>query len=212
MCIRDSIRYFLQSQKITKLREAKERKIALARYKNQFRNENYFAAEFPTNPSELKIFFTEVKLFIEQRIRLNGNNTSFIPDIKNFLNQTEFQSTEEYIEMLALYGFFFTKDSADTAELKTHFNRARKEIPDFNLKWLNLVLRIHSGDLVLDPAADSRMSDLVDKDVNDEISELYSLLDEIHSKGYLHDDAIEGTKVFYNAHPGKSAILSLIHI
>jgi len=79
------IRYFLQGQKIPKLRQVKERKIALARYQNQFKNENYFAAEFPTNKTELKIFFSEVKLFIEQRIRLNGDNTSFIPAIKKFL-------------------------------------------------------------------------------------------------------------------------------
>ena len=200
------IRYFLQSQKILKLREAKERKIALARYQNQFKNENYFAAEFPTTLSELKIFFSEVKLFLEQRIRLNVNNKSFIPDIKKFLNHTEFQTTEEYIEMLALYGFFFSKDTSDTAELKVHFNRARKEITDFDAKWLALVLEIHSGDLVLDPAADNRMSKLVDKDIDDEISELYTLLDEIHGKGYLHDDAIEATKIFYNSHAGKSSI------
>ena len=118
----------------------------MARYQNQFRNENYFAAEFPTNPSELKIFFSEVKLFIEQRIILNGDNTSFIPDIKQFLNTTEFQTTEEYMEMLALYGFFFTKDEADKQELKTHFNRARKDITDFDSKWLDLILRIHSRD------------------------------------------------------------------
>ena len=200
------IRYFLQGQKILKLREAKERKIALARYQNQFKNENYFAAEFPTNPTELKIFFSEVKLFLEHRIRLNGNNTSFIPDIKKFLNHTEFQTTEEYIQMLSLYGFFFTKDKADTEELKVHFNRARTDIPDFDAKWLALVLEIHSGDMTLDPATDIRMSELVDKSMTDKISELYTLLDEIHSKGYLHDDAIEKTKIFYNAHAGKSAI------
>ena len=200
------IRYFLQGQKILKLREAKERKLALARYQNQFKNENYFAAEFPTTPSELNIFFSEVKLFIEQRIKLKVDNTSFIPDIKKFLNTPEFQATEEYMEMLALYGFFFTKDAADKEELKKHFNRARTDIPDFDSKWLDLVLRIHSGDLILDPAADRRMSELVDKSMPGDVSALYTLLDEIHSKGYLNDDAIEATKIFYNAHPGKSTI------
>jgi len=200
------IRYFLQGQKISKLRDSRERKIALARYQNQFRNENYFAAEFPKNTTELKIFFSEVKLFIEQRIRLNGDNTSFIPDIKEFLSNPDFQKTEEYIKMLALYGFYFPKEGTDKQELKVHFNRARKDIDDFDSKWLNLVLEIHSSDLILDPAADLRLSELVDRGIDDKISEFYTLIDEIHNKGYLHDDSIEATKVFYNSHAGKSTI------
>ena len=201
------IRYFLQGQKIPKLRQVKERKIALARYQNQFKNENYFAAEFPSNPVELKIFFSEVKLFIENRIRLNGDNSSFIPAIKNFLSTPEFQKTEEYIQMLALYGFYFTKEGTDKQELKVHFNRARREIEDFDSKWLDLVLEIHSSDnLALEPVADLRLAEIVDKGIDDKISELYTLLEEIHNKGYLHDDSIEATKVFYNAHAGKSTI------
>ena len=200
------IRYFLQGQKIPKLRQVKERKIALARYQNQFKNENYFAAEFPTNKTELKIFFSEVKLFIEQRIRLNGDNTSFIPAIKKFLETPDFQKSEEYIQMLALYGFYFTKEGTDKQELKVHFNRARREIEDFDDKWLDLVLEIHSSDLVLDPAADLRLAEIVDNGIDDKIKELYTLLEEIHNKGYLHDDSIEATKIFYNAHAGKSTI------
>ena len=56
------IRYFLQGQKNSKFRDLKERKIALARYKNQFRNENYFACDFPTNLTELKIQYSRTFL------------------------------------------------------------------------------------------------------------------------------------------------------
>ena len=69
------IRYFLQGQKNPKFRDLKERNIALARYKNQFRNENFFACDFPTNLTELKIQFSEVKLFLKQRIHLTGDNS-----------------------------------------------------------------------------------------------------------------------------------------
>ncbi|MEM6963669.1 MAG: hypothetical protein AAF573_02815 [Bacteroidota bacterium] len=200
------IRYFLQGQKIAKYRDLKERKIALARYKNQFRNENYFAATFPTNTSELKIFFSEVKLFLKSRIQLGRNNSSFIPDIKAFLNNPEFQDTDEYIEMLAYYGFFFEKSPEDNAELATHFNRSRTSIEDFESKWLELVLEIHSGDLNLDNLADMRLSSIVDRSIEDKVTAFYNLTDEIHTKTYLNEETIEATKVFYNIYPGKSTI------
>ena len=108
--------------------------------------------------------------------------------------------------MLSLYGFYFPKEGTDKQELKVHFNRARREIDDFDAKWLNLVLEIHSSDLILDPAADLRLTEIVDKGIDDKITEFYTLIDEIHNKGYLHDDSIEATKVFYNSHAGKSTI------
>lgn len=200
------IRYFLQGQKIPKHRDLRERKIALARYKNQFRNENFFAADFPTNTTELKIFFSEVKLFLKERINLGGNNTSFIPDIKAFMSNPEFQGTDEYIEMLAYYGFFFERSPEDNAELSTHFNRSRSLIEEFESKWLDLVLAIHSSDLKLDNLADMRMSSLVDRSIEDKITAFYNLADEIHTKTYLNEETIEATKVFYNNYPGKSAI------
>ncbi len=200
------IRYFLQGQKNPKFRVLKERKIALARYKNQFKNENFFSVSFPKNPTELKIQFSEVKLFLTQRIKQAGNNSSFIPDIKEFLNNPEFQGTDEYMEMLAYYGFFFDKDDASVAELKTNFSRSRNDIEDFENKWLDLVLKIHSSDLKLNEIGDQQMSVLVDRNVDDKITRLYNLTDEIHTKTYTNEEVIESVKVFYNSNPGKSPI------
>jgi hypothetical protein len=200
------IRYFLQGQKNGKFRDLNYRKIALARYKNQFRNENYFACDFPTNLTELKIQFSEVKLFLKHRIKLAGNNASFISDIKDFMNNTDFQGTDEYMEMLAYYGFFFEKDEVSQAEFTTHFNRSRSDIEDFENKWLDLVLEIHSNDLSLTSVEDQRLSASIDKSIDDKVNQLYTLLDEIHTKSYTNEEVIESVKVFYNSYPGKSPI------
>lgn len=200
------IRYFLQGQKNGKFRDLKERKIALARYKNQFRNENYFACDFPTNLTELKIQFSEVKLFLKHRIKLAGNNASFISDIKDFMNNADFQGTDEYMEMLAYYGFFFEKDEASQAEFATHFNRSRSDVEDFENKWLDLVLEIHSNELNLTNIEDQRLSVIIDKSIDDKVIQLYTLLDEIHIKGYTNEEVIESVKIFYNSYPGKSPI------
>lgn len=200
------IRYFLQGQKNLKFRDLKERKIALARYKNQFRNENYFACDFPTNLTELKIQFSEVKLFLKHRIQLALDNSSFLSDIKKFLNNSDFQSTDEYMEMLAYYGFFFEKDEESQAEFAAHFNRSRTNIEDFENKWLDLVLEIHSGELSLTAVEDQRLSACIDKSIDDKVKQLYTLLDEIHTKSYTNEEVIESVKVFYNSYPGKSPI------
>lgn len=200
------IRYFLQGQKNGKYRDLKERKIALARYKNQFRNENYFACDFPTNLTELKIQFSEVKLFLTHRIQLGGDNSSFMSDIKDFLNNPDFQGTDEYMEMLAYYGFFFEKDETAQAEFATHFNRSRNDIEDFENKWLDLVLEIHSNNLKLTGIEDQRLSNAIDKSQDDKVSQLYALLDQIHTLSYTNEDVIESVKVFYNSYPGKSPI------
>ncbi len=200
------IRYFLQGQKNLKFRDLKERKIALARYKNQFRTENYFACDFPTNLTELKVQFSEVKLFMKHRIKLAGNNASFIQDIKNFMNNPDFQGTDEYLEMLAYYGFFFEKDEASQAEFTAHFNRSRSDIEDFENKWLDLVLEIHSNDLNLTSVEDQRLSASIDRSINDKVNQLYTLLDKIHTLSYTNEEVIESIKVFYNSYPGKSPI------
>lgn len=200
------IRYFLQGQKNPKFRDLKERKIALARYKNQFRNENYFTCDFPKNLTELKIQFSEVKLFLKHRIKLAGDNASFISDIKDFMNNTDFQGTDEYLEMLAYYGFFFQKDEAAQAEFAKHFNRSRTDIEDFENKWLDLVLEIHSNDLHLTSVEDQRLSASIDQSMDDKVKQLYVLLDEIHTLTYTNEEVIESIKVFYNSYPGKSPI------
>ena len=200
------IRYFLQGQKITKYRDLKERKLALARYKNQFRNENFFTADFPKNLSELKVFFTEVKLFISQRVLRGYDNSSFVGDINDFLDNEDFANTDEYLQLLAFYGFFFNKSEESQAKFSTHLNRSRNQIEEFVSKWLDLILEIHSSKLVLDGGADMRLSSALDKSQNDQLSAFYTLADEIHTKSYINDEVIESVKVFYNSYPGKSTV------
>jgi len=46
----------------------------------------------------------------------------------------------------------------------------------------------------------------LDKSVNDKLTAYYSLMDEVHSKGYVHDDAIASVKNFYSQYQGVSTI------
>ncbi len=198
------IRYFLQSQKLPKFRVLKERKIGFLRYNNQFKNENFYCAKFPTNLQELKVEFSALKIFIEKRIQLGGDNSTIINEIKNFIENPEFQSTDEMIIMLGLYTNFFELEKADQAHLNTIFNKVRKLQPDFDVKWMNFLLATQAGQLDIEGEADKRVSDLVDPSIKDELVELYAVTDVIHNQGYDSPEAIEAVRVAYGKHEGVS--------
>src|SRR5690606_22249941 len=97
------IRYFLQSQHLPKYRDPNEMKSALFRYENQFKKDHYLTAEFPTTLPELKILFPSLRKFLYYRIQASLDNSSFIDEMKAFLDNKQFQETPEYIELLGLY-------------------------------------------------------------------------------------------------------------
>ncbi|MEM9916982.1 MAG: hypothetical protein AAF990_02735 [Bacteroidota bacterium] len=198
------IRYFLQNQKLPRYRDPRERKIGYARYKRQFRNENFLSTTFPTNLTELKVLFPSVRQFIHHRTSQSFNNSSFIPDIRAFLHNDAFRNGPEFLELLSLYANFFKLDGDSKEDLKNVLNTARTEIPDFADKWLHLLNDLHTGDLTLDATSDNRVSDLISRDIDDELTEYYDLTNEIHGKGYLNDEVIEKVKVYYNNHQGLS--------
>lgn len=198
------IRYFLQSQKLTKFRDVKERKIGYLRYKNQFKNDVYHTATFPTDLPGLKTEYRSVKAFITERIIQKGDNSTIIPEIKKFLDNPLFKSTDEHIEILGLYGFFFDLSEEDAAHFKKVFNTTRKENPDFSERWLQLILDLHKGQLNLDAEQDKRLIAYLDPSIKDELTDLYAIIEEVHTKGYVHEEVIESIKIIYPKHEGLS--------
>ncbi|MCR9289122.1 MAG: hypothetical protein NXI23_17235 [Bacteroidetes bacterium] len=201
------IMYFLQGQKLEKYRDIRVRKVLHDRYKRQFRDHNFMTADFPTNMSELKVLWSEVKIFMKYRINLKADNSSVIPFIKELISNKEFQGTQEHLQILGLYANFFDLNEENQAHLSSVLNTTRKDWNGFEESWLRLNLEFHNDpELKLDNKADDRVSNLLDKSVNDELSEYYNLLDIIHSKGYVHEEAQEAVKEFYTQHRGLSLL------
>jgi hypothetical protein len=200
------IRYFLSGLKAPKFRDKRSRALGYARYSNQFRSDNYMSTEFPTTVAELKTLFPSVRKFIIYRIENKGKNVSFIPEIKAFLDNDLFKNTPEYVEMLALYGHFFELNETDQAHLKASFNDARQRISEFEEQWWDLLISLRKTKLDIDPAADRRISAILDFSVDDQLSQFYKLTDEIHTKGYMNEEASEAVKAFYGQHEGMSPI------
>lgn len=197
------IRYFLQQQKTDKYRDLKERADLYRRYSNQFRNELYYSADFPTSLGEMKANFSALRQFLLKRFEVGGDNASLKGQIQGFLNNKDFFGTEEYVEMLAMFGNFIELDPAERLAFSTHFERERRSFPEFDLRYLGFLLTIYRTP-GLSSVNDERMSAAIDNAWKDKISDYYRIADKIHSLGYVHPDAIEAVQEFYNTHQGLS--------
>jgi len=201
------VRYYLQGQKLDRYRQAQDRQTGYKRYQRQFRSDNFMTGEFPQTPGELKVMFRPLKNFLIYRIVLQADNSSLIEPLKAFIEHPEFQGTQEQLEVMALYGLFFDLSGDDKKQLAEQLNAARKKMPEFDEHFLEFILSVHEHeDLDLDPSADLRMSELINKRIKDQLTEYYKLIDIIHSKGYDTEEAQEAVRSFYVHHEGLSVI------
>ncbi|HUR31859.1 MAG TPA: hypothetical protein VMZ69_10540 [Saprospiraceae bacterium] len=199
------VRQFYESMILDKLRALPARKQAYDNYYRQFVNHNYHSADFPKNVSELKTLFSALEKFIQYRIRHGMTNMSLLPNFQEFLNNEDFKKEEEYLRMLILFSRYFPHEGHEDW-IKKLFNDARVNFPGFNEKYFNYVLEIEEKGLPLDKESDLNIFNLLDSSIDDDLLRYSKLINEIHQKGYIHEDAIESIRNFYDNHEGLSDI------
>ncbi len=200
------IRYFLMGQKLKKYRDPKERMYALRKYGNQFKNDRFQTAEFPSSLSELKVLFSSLYIFLKHRVKAKEDNSSLLPHLTDFIKNEDFQNTEEYVSILGLFSCFFGKEDRPIELLKEIITKKRQNDPKFIDRWFDFMLESFASSLEIDDRADRNASEVIDKSIDDDLTRYYNLTDQIHDKGYLHEDVIEAVRVFYNQHEGLSVI------
>ncbi len=204
------IRYFLQQQKNERFWDINERADIYRRYANQFRNELYFSADFPQSLGEMKANFSALRQFMIKRFELGRDNSSLKTQIREFLDRAEFFGTEEYMEMLAMTGNFIEMDEAEQQNFKAHFERERKNLPEFDELFLQFLLSLYRAPLQMDATQDTRMHALIQRSVLDRISDYYQIAEKVHSLGYVHPDIMETVREFCNAHEGLSVEIACL--
>ncbi|MEL6637892.1 MAG: hypothetical protein AAFW73_19290 [Bacteroidota bacterium] len=200
------IRYFLQAQKLPRYRDPRERATGYVRYKNQFRKENFLSADFPTNATELKLLFSSLKHFLLYRIQRQYDNSNILPEIRNFLANDALKNTPEYLHILGLYTHFFEVTGEDQKTLKQQFNEMRRSFADFEEVWWQYVLGVEDYGVTIDGTADDRVFQVLDLDIDDNLTAYYRLMNVIHTQGYTHADSVEAMRNFYGNYPGLSDI------
>ncbi|MCS6929205.1 MAG: hypothetical protein NZM43_06890 [Saprospiraceae bacterium] len=199
------IRYFLQQQKNERYRDLKERQALYQRYIRQFHNEFFYSAEFPQTRGAMKANFSALRLFLLKRFEAGGDNTSLKAQTLEFLANPEFQNSEEYVQMLALVGNFLDLTEEERQQVAQHFTREQVNFPDFEGHYLAFLAELYQNHAALmTPEADLRMARVVSLCRPGRVADFYRVAQVIHSLGYVHPDAIEAVRDFYNSHEGLS--------
>jgi len=200
------VKYFLQSMKLTELRSESKRKSALTRFKRQFKDNVFYYAEIPQKKEELSKLYPEFRNFIEIRVKLGKVDDSLKEQITQFLNNKEFFGTIEHTTILGLASAFLDLDTTHKKNITEIYSTLRKDYPHFSDMHLDFILAMRNRDIDLDNKADNNISSMIDKSINDDISDYYKLMDIVHGKGYVHRDAVDAVRAFYNTHEGLSKI------
>lgn len=197
---------FLETQVIDNyIRDTKHRHLGLVRFKKQFTSSNYHTTHFPTDINELRTNFGSLKRFLNFRSKNKYNNSNLIPHISNFLSNDEFLNQREYIELLIIISMSFELPPNDEELVKNRFNHLRKEYPNFENTFFDIVTKLLTEkDFSYSPANDKRISPYISKEIDDELTPFFRLNDTIHSKGYIHDQAIEEVRQYYDMNAGVS--------
>ncbi|RMF02043.1 MAG: hypothetical protein D6772_04005, partial [Bacteroidetes bacterium] len=200
------VRNYLQGLKSDRLRVLKERKAAYARYARQFSNDNFLCVTFPDTPAELTIEYAGLFRFMMYRVQHQQDNSSLYQPIDNFLANEALIGTREHFKLAAIYGAFYADLPDDSLDaLVEHFNAARTKLPEADEILLEFLLELHADDQIdLDPAADLRLAALVDRTIDDQLSEYFNLIETIHTKGYTNDSTQEAIRTAYLNHEGLS--------
>lgn len=199
------VRSFFESMVLDKLRTLSARKAAYENYYRQFINHNYHSADFPKTIGELKSLFSALEKFIQYRIKNGKVNLSLLPNFKDFLNNQSFKQEPEYLKMLILFTRYFPHEGHEDW-IRQLINDARRNFPEFNERYFEYLLEIEEKGLPLDKESDENIYKLLDRSIEDDVLKYSSLINEINSKGYIHEDAIEATRQFYENHEGLSDI------
>lgn len=202
------VRTFLQSQKMVKFQDANERRIMLKRYRMQFKSDSFHSAEFPASIADLQVGFPDLYYFLQWRIRhRHGQNDSLIARLTEFLENENFQQTNEYVRILGLYICFFELQDNQKEFLTSITSQLRAKRGDaFIQQWMEFLQETYNGKLNLDDRADRNASAIFDLTLKDDLSRFYTLTDEIHSKGIIHEEVVGSIREFYLSHAGLSDI------
>lgn len=200
-----SVRYFLESKKNEKYRVLQHRKTSYHKYQRQYQSLNFLTAEFPETAIELNILAPRLKSFLLYRSNEDFNNDSLIPHIKEFLNNEALQSERNYLELLMIIAMTFDLKGADLQILTDSLESLRNNYDNFEATYFEVLDELYDIPEIHVAEADARVASIVDElGGKGDLTKYYETVKEVHSKGYIHEEAIEAVRTFYYQHQGLS--------
>ncbi len=198
------VKSFLNVQKIDKLRDVNHRKVGYESYKRQFDDQNFLTADFPKTISELKILGSSTIHFLLYRAIHKFDNSSIVNHLDTLINNVALHEDEDFLEIVMITGMFYDVSDASQKTISSILDKLRNGDENFNEKYFQHLLDLYRSEVEITPDADKRMSKIINKKIKDKVSEYYTLMDVVHTKGYVHEDTIKAVKDYYDQHKGLS--------
>ncbi len=195
---------FLESLYSNKFRDIRDRRTAYTRYKKQFENYNYLSAGMPQNISELSLFANGLKKFFVYRSKNNSNNESLLPHVKEFVSNDSLKSENELYELVMILMMYLNGDAELNNLTQKRFKEHRSS--EAGVEHIFQFLNTIQADPAMQYTAEQDLSFAAVADLSreDEVSRYFKLMNEVHGKGYVHEDVIELVKNYYDQHLGLS--------
>lgn len=200
------VKTFLQSMIHDRFRDFEERTNLYNRYKNQFTQYNFSHTKFPLTISELKVEASSVISFLLNRISFQSKHESYIDEIHKLIARKEFYKESEFIDIITVISNFIHLNQPETQFLSNALNACRSENPQFNNLYFQFLKTNYKNDVHFGPEADRKFNALLNKNDNDDLVKFYSLLETIHTKGFVHEDTLDAVNAFYYQYEGMSII------
>lgn len=199
------VKYFLQSQKLPKYRDINERKLGVVKYKKQFESLNYYTVEFPSDAMELKGNYYELRSFLLERGKNDYNNESLSGYLNDFITNDALKGEEEYLKIILIIGLFFDLDETGKKGFADAFTYMKKNNPELSVEYFEVLDEMFTSDEIkITPDADKRLANLIDGKADTEINLYYTLMNTVHGKGFVHEEAIDAVQTYYSQHEGLS--------
>ncbi|MBK8644697.1 MAG: hypothetical protein IPN15_21545 [Saprospiraceae bacterium] len=198
------VKAFLQSMKLDRFRDTQERHNFYLRYKKQFAHYNFLTCVFPQSIGELKVEFESLKNFLWSRLTFKSKHENYITEIHELVSKKEFYKESEFLELLAIVANFINLGEKENQYLASAINEVRTVNPQFANQYFNFLKKSYKEGTKFGLKADSKFYELLDKSKNDDLVKFYKLLETIHTKGFVHEDAIDAVNAFYAQYEGMS--------
>lgn len=199
------VRSFLESQKSDHLRIAANRAVAFKKYQKQFESLNFLSTEFPQTPGELKSNYHSMRAFLLYRRDEQYNNESLHKHLLAFISNEAIRNTDDYLETMMIIGMFYDLNSAE----KKEYARALASLNDnpsaLKTAFFDKLSAFRKEGIRVTAESDQRMAKLVHAaKVGGNLEDYYTLMELIHTNGYVDEDSIEAVRKYHDQHDGLS--------
>ena len=199
------IKAYLTSMKSDAMRDVEKRKEAFLKYKNQFTYVNYHSAEFPDTDYQLLSSYHALKAFLIYRSSHATNNENLSGHIKSFISNPALRGSQEYMDLLIIIGLMFPLENGlDTAYTQT-FSELYKGNSQVISSFFSLYdALLNDGAIKVMPENELQLSRLLAPIESAELKAYFNTIMEVHAKGFVHPDAIDAVRAYYDGHQGLS--------